>query len=85
MTDTLHELQTIVAERFGVPLEDLDPDRSMEAFGLDSLGVIELMFSIEDHYGIEMPERGPEARTLNQLALWVDGLRATAASAQPAR
>jgi len=75
MTDTLQELQTIIAERFGVPREDLDPDRSMDTFGLDSLGVIELMFSIEDHYGIDIPERAPDVKTLNQLALWVDSLR----------
>lgn len=79
MTETVHELQAIISERFGVPRDDLDPDRPMEDFGLDSLGVIELMFSIEDHYGIKVPEQGPEdARTLNQLALWVDSLRAAA-------
>lgn len=85
MTDTLHELQSMISELYGVPRDTLDPEKSMEAFGLDSLGVIELMFSIEDHYGISIPDRGPEARTLNQLALWVDSLRGAAASVQPAQ
>ncbi|MBI3524382.1 MAG: acyl carrier protein [Betaproteobacteria bacterium] len=75
MTDTLQELQSIIVERFGVSREELDPERSLDSFGLDSLGVIELMFNIEDHYGIDMPDRGPEIKTLNELALWVDSLR----------
>ncbi len=76
MTDTLHELQSMISNHFGVPLEDLDPERSMEAFGLDSLGVIELIFNIEDHYGIKMPEGGPKITTLKELAHWVDDVRA---------
>jgi acyl carrier protein len=85
MTDTLIELQSIIAKRFGVPQEDLDPDRSLDAFGLDSLGFIEVLFSIEDHYGIKIPEQGPELKTLNQLALWVDRLRDASGSAKSSR
>ncbi len=75
MTETLHELQSIISQHFGVPMADLDPERTMEAFGLDSLGVIELMFNIEDHFGIKLPEDGPKVSTLNELARWVDSVR----------
>ena len=85
MNDTLREIQSLISEHYGVPLEALDPEKSMEAFGLDSLGVIELMFSIEDHYGISIPDRGPEVKTLNQLVAWINSLRGTAAGALSAQ
>ena len=81
MTETLRELQSIISQHFGVPMADLDPERSMDAFGLDSLSVIELMFNIEDHYGIKLPEDGPKVSTLNELVSWVDSVRAAVGSA----
>ncbi|MDD5250938.1 MAG: acyl carrier protein [Rhodocyclaceae bacterium] len=84
MTDTLHDLQSMISERYGVPREDLDPHRSLDAFGLDSLGVIELMFGIEDHYGIKLPENGADVRTLDELAQWVERVRNASAGASPA-
>ena len=85
MTSTLHEIQALISEHYGVPREALDPEKSMDAFGLDSLGVIELMFSIEDRSGISIPDRGPEVKTLNQLVAWVDSLRGASASPLPAQ
>lgn len=78
MAETLHELQSLISAHFGIPVEDLDADRTLEEFGLDSLGVIELIFNIEDHYDIKMPEDGPKVTTLKELALWVDDVRAAA-------
>ncbi len=81
MSDSLHELQSLIARQFGVPEEKLDPQSTLEAFGLDSLAVIELIFNIEDHYGIKMPEDGPKIATLAELASWVDDVRAAAPKA----
>ncbi len=75
MSDTLKELQQLIAQRFALPLEELDPDKPMEAFGMDSLSLIELMFTLEDHFHFSFPNGDPKVSTLRGLAALVDELR----------
>ena len=75
MEDTLNILKTIIHEHFGVETKDLDPTTSIMESGLDSLGVAELIFFVEDRFGIEFPELRTGVRTLSELALLVDTLR----------
>ncbi|PCG84207.1 phosphopantetheine-binding protein [Streptomyces sp. WZ.A104] len=38
------------------PTEPIRPDLDLQAAGLDSLGTVELLTGVEDHFGIEVPE-----------------------------
>lgn len=75
---SLEELQTLIHEKFGIDRALLTPDGSLRESGLDSLALVEILFAIEDHFGITMPD--PQAQdgidTLAGLAEVVDKLRA---------
>jgi acyl carrier protein len=72
--DTLRAVQELIAAEAEVKLEDLDPERPLEELGIDSLTVIEVMFKIEDAFGIKMPEERVPIRTVRDIADLVDRL-----------
>lgn len=82
---SLKELQDLIHEKYGFDPSTLEPDASLREKGFDSLAIVEFVFSIEDKFGIVMPDDDPNIDTLNQLATLVDKtLAAKAASAASA-
>jgi len=88
MTNTFDGLREIIANDFELPLESLKPDTPLEEIELDSLAVIELMFTVEelmftveDKFQVIAREQGPEFRTLGDIANYIDELIAERASA----
>ena len=78
---TLTELQSLIHEKFGIEPEALAPEVSMRGTGLDSLVLVEILFAIEDHFAISLPDNDDQSvDTLADLAALVDKIRA----AQPA-
>lgn len=75
MSDTVKDIQQLIAQRFALPVEELDPDKPLDAFGIDSLSLIELMFTLEDHFHFSFPNGDPKVSTLRGLASLVDELR----------
>jgi acyl carrier protein len=41
--------------RFTAADSDIDPDMPLASLGIDSLGIIELVFEIENEFDLEMP------------------------------
>lgn len=51
------EMQTLAAEILGVDPEQVQLDKSFQRdLAADSLDLVELIASIEDHYEVELPE-----------------------------
>ena len=52
------EIARIIAEQFGVEVEDITPDTTFEEdLSADSIDIVELSMALEDEYGIgEMSE-----------------------------
>ena len=48
------KIKGMISERFGVPLEKLVPEATLDSLDIDSLAMIELMFDIEDIYSIDL-------------------------------
>ncbi len=71
MTTTLETIQQRIAEKFGIATADLDPNRPFSDFGLDSLGLIELLFDIGEYFDVDLPEDRP-INNLTELAALVD-------------
>ena len=71
---TLQTIQRMMAEQFELKLEDLTPDAQLETLGLDSLSVIEFMFSIEDELHIKLPDERVEIKTVQDIASIVERL-----------
>jgi acyl carrier protein len=53
---------SIIADYLDVPVADLKPEKSLEELGADSLDFIEIVFEIEEKFGIKAKEDLPELR-----------------------
>lgn len=64
LLDTISE---VLSEDFGVPEDDIAPDATFEALGLDSLDVVELTLVLEEKTGVKLEDEELEdIRTLQQ-------------------
>jgi acyl carrier protein len=77
---TFEELKKLIQKTFEIDPSTLKPDAPLPEYGLDSLSLAELMFVVEEHFGIEFPEHRQDVTTLSALADLVDELRATQAA-----
>jgi acyl carrier protein len=78
---SLVAIQRMMAEQFDLKPEVLTPEAQLEGLGVDSLSVIEFMFSIEDEFKIKLPDERVEIRTVQDIATIVDRLVAEQKSA----
>lgn len=78
MSSTLNDLLELIQQKFDIDPATIDPDKPLEDYGLDSLSKAELMFAIEDRFGIDYPEQYTAVATLSALADVVTQLRAAA-------
>ena len=69
---TLQGMQRLLAERLGVDESEITPDRTLESFGIDSLGKLELLFHIEEAFGIRLVDDGACIVTLGQVVSTVE-------------
>ncbi|MGO4907871.1 acyl carrier protein [Pseudorhodobacter sp. W20_MBD10_FR17] len=49
------KVRSIIAEQAGLDLADVSPDSSLESLGVDSLGLVEAIFAIEETFDISVP------------------------------
>ena len=73
-TSTLATVQAIVAEELDIALAELRPDRPLEELGVDSLGIIEVMFKLEETFDIRMGDERVPIKTVQDIADNVDKL-----------
>ena len=77
--DTLITIQQFVAEVCALGTTEIRPDGELLAYGLDSVLALDLIISIEHHWGISLPEHDPALRkvvTIRDLGCLVDSRRA---------
>lgn len=77
MNTTLERLTRILVQRYKLDPARLTPDQPLGALGIDSLGMVEMLFFIEDEFGVHLPSEGAAFSTLGEAASYVDGLIAT--------
>ena len=75
MSNTLAEISILIQERYGVAPEKIDTDKPLTEFGLDSLTLVELIFTLEEHFNVSFPESRTDIQTIKALAALVDELR----------
>lgn len=68
MSQELFEtFSSILSDDFGVPADDVTPEASFEALGLDSLDVVELTLVVEEQTGVKLEDEELEdVRTVQQ-------------------
>ena len=74
---SLEEIQALIQKKYGIEPSTLDPHASLREHGIDSLTLVEFLFTVEDHYGISVPEKYSDVDTLAALAAAVDEIRAS--------
>jgi len=78
---TLEILQDILIKEYALKREQLAPDALLANVGVDSLGLIELMFQVEDRFGITLTDdKPPVLLTVRDLVAYVDALMVPASA-----
>lgn len=74
---TLEWLQTTLEKEYGLSPDRLNPDAGLEELGVDSLGVMELFFSVEDAFKITVPQEEVGLKSIGDVAQYIDRLIAS--------
>jgi acyl carrier protein len=84
---TCERLQQILADDYKLAPDRLAPSARLDELGVDSLGVMELMFKLEDEFRIRLPSERAPLSTVGEVADYIDRLVAeqsgASASAAP--
>jgi acyl carrier protein len=67
-----NEICEAIAERFGVPVEKILPEATMESLNIDSLSMIEFLFEMEDKMGISLGGSREPLKTLGDVFAEID-------------
>ena len=74
--DITAKLTEILTDQFGIPEDEIEPDASFEAMGLDSLDLVEVTLVIDEELGVKIPdERLPEIETPAQAVAVISELQ----------
>ncbi|MEO8296938.1 MAG: acyl carrier protein [Burkholderiales bacterium] len=80
---TLDVLRTLIVQRFEVSPDAVDDHRPFAEMGLDSLGLVDFIFQVEDLYHVVIDhEQALAVPTLAGLSQLVDRLRLPALAQQ---
>ena len=74
MTTTLDRLCTILAKDYKIERAQLTPETALESLGIDSLGVADLLFNIEDEFRVTLPPEPVQLATIGDVSGFIDGL-----------
>jgi acyl carrier protein len=74
---TLDAIRQFAADEFEVGVETIDVDAPFEKIGIDSLGLVEFIFELEDQFGVRIvADKAERLQSLRDLASYVDSLLA---------
>ncbi|HVL76988.1 MAG TPA: acyl carrier protein [Noviherbaspirillum sp.] len=71
---TYERLIGILASEYKLKPEQLQPEARLDQIGIDSLGAMELLFKIEDEFGIQVPSDQVQLATVGEVAAYIESL-----------
>lgn len=74
MKTTFDRLRAILIKDYKFTPDVLVPAAPLEDLGIDSLGTAELLFNIEDEFGVTLPPDPVQLTTLGDVVCFIDGL-----------
>jgi acyl carrier protein len=88
MTTTFEALGAILMRDYRLAPEQLTPDAPLDSLGIDSLGTVELLWTVEDVFKIKLPAEPVDLPTLRDVVRFIDEIvarqRPTVAPSAPA-
>lgn len=79
MPSTFERLRLLLARDYKVDPDTVTVDSSLESLDIDSLGATELLFTIEDEFGVRVTKEPVDLTTVGDVVAYIDGLVASAA------
>lgn len=83
-TSTFAVLREVIAKDHGLAPETLHPETPLADLTIDSLALIELIFTLEDRFNVAADNIPAELPTLGSVADYIDTLRQQVAAAADA-
>jgi len=80
---TIERLSRILVQRYKLDPARLTPDQPLGELGIDSLGMVEILFFIEEEFSVHLPSEGIAFGTLGEAAKYIDDLIAKQKGKQP--
>lgn len=74
MTNTFEHLRALLVKDYQLTPEVVTMDASLEGLGIDSLGVAELLFNVEDEFHITLSPDAVQLLTLGDVVRFIDEL-----------
>ena len=74
MNTTIDRLRVLLVKDYKLDPATLLPDAPLDALGIDSLGVAELMFNIEDEFKVTIPGEPVALTTVGDVVGYIDDL-----------
>lgn len=81
---TLERLTTILVRDYGADASQLSADTPLDSLGVDSLAAVELLWSVEETFGMTLPSDPPPMATLGDVVRFIDEHLAPEPVAEPA-
>ena len=75
-TSTFEVLREIIARDYALAPESLTPETRLDTLAMDSLALIELLFTLEDRFAIVATNVPEDFQTLADVVSYIDDLRA---------
>ena len=73
----LEKVKELVAEQLGISQDTIKPESNiLEDLGADSLDVIEMLMTLEEEYGISIPDdQIGQVKTIGQIVELIENLK----------
>jgi acyl carrier protein len=82
-TTTLERLKTILARDYRADVAQLTPEAPLDSLGVDSLAAVELLWSVEEEFGIKLPTDPPPLTTIGDVVGLIDAYLTSAQEPAP--
>ena len=83
MTSTADQLRAMIAKDFKIEPQRLTDDARLEDLGVDSIGMAEVIFNVEDEFGLKLPDMPTQLETFGDVVRYIEGEIATQRAAEP--
>ena len=72
--NTIDKVKEIIANQLSVKPEEIKNDSNIaEELGADSLDLVEILMSLEDEFGISIPDEAiPQIKTINDVVAFIE-------------
>lgn len=71
---TIDKVKEIIANQLAVKIENVKDDTNIaEELGADSLDLVEILMSLEDEFGVSIPDEAiPEIKTIKDIVEFIE-------------